>query len=245
MVFDIIKAGLGGASVGSAFGPWGAGIGAGLGVISSAFDGGGSGSSGGGGGGMDISGVLPQPLGFMEDYLENKFNLGSTFGSGDYKRLEGAMDAGKLDKYQLMSLYDAQGLDAGDKNYFDALTSTIGKERGKELASVIGQSMFRGATPSRKDVKDAYRYALATGSTGSPKEAQQAFASYFAQTPEGMKNRMPSSQELLAGMKYGPLVGTESGVFQFAGSPRTQDMIARLDKTKDYTSKKAQQLFNA
>ena len=55
MVFDFIKGALGGAGAGSAFGPWGAGIGAVLGGVSSlggsSSSGGGSGGYGGGGGG--------------------------------------------------------------------------------------------------------------------------------------------------------------------------------------------------
>ena len=149
-----------------------------------------------------------------------------------------------FDKCGLQNFMDIYGVDPDSKEYFDVVTSTIGRPRGEELAGVIGQTMFRGGTPSRDQIKDAYKYAKVTGSLGSPSDASRAFSSFFAQTPEGMKNRMPSSQELLAGMKYGPLVGTESGVFQFAGSPRTRQMIDRLDKTRQTTSQRAQDIFN-
>lgn len=208
--------------------------------------GGGGGSSGGGGGGLDMKELqkaLAAPK-FLSGYTEDLFNLDSNFGSGDYDRLLNAMDSGKIDKYQVMNIFGQQGLNPGDKDYFDALTSTIGKKRGKELAGVVGQSMFQGTAPSKSSIKDAYKYALLTGNTGTPQEAQQAMASYFAQTPEGMKNRMPSSQELLAGMKYGPLVGTESGVKLFAGTPRTQAMFDRIDAGRDFRSQKTKEIFN-
>jgi len=241
---------VGGAILGSVIPGVGTGLGAtiggGLGTAAGGlFGGGGSGSSGGGGGNFS-AGALPPPLPFMEDYLESKFGLNKSFSDERLDNYIGAMDKGKgFDKYGLQNFMDIYGVDPDSKEYFDVVTSTIGRPRGEELASVVGQSMFRGATPSRKDVKDAYRYALATGSTGSPKEAQQAFASYFAQTPEGMKNRMPSSQELLAGMKYGPLVGTESGVFLFGGTDRTNKMFDRLDNARTYRSKEAKKIFNA
>lgn len=212
-------------------------------LLGGLFGGGGGGSSGGGGG-MDVSGILPESLPFVDAYLEQNFNLGSTFGPGDYTRLGKAMDRGKIDKYQLMNLYDTQGLDAGDKNYFKALTSTIGKKRGKELAGAVGKTMFRGQDPSKKSIKDAYKYAALTGATGTPKEAQQAMASYFAQTPTGMRTRMPSSQELLAGMKYGPLVGTDSGVFLFGGTDRTNAMFDRLDAGRAFRGQKTKDIFN-
>ena len=222
----------------------GATIGGGLGTAAGSLFGGGGGGSSGGGGGMDISGILPQSLPFIDDYLEQNFNLESTFRPGDYRRLGKAMDKGKIDKYQLMNLYDAQGLDAGDKNYFKALTSTIDKKKGKKLAGVVGKAMFRGEDPSRKSIKDAYKYAALTGATGTPKEAQQAMASYFAQTPMGMRTRMPSSQELLAGMKYGPLVGTDSGVFLFGGTDRTNAMFDRLDAGRAFRAQKTKDIFN-
>jgi hypothetical protein len=241
---NFIQGAIGGGSVGSAFGPWGTGIGAVLGGVGSVF--GGGGGSSGGGGGMDMKALqkaLAAPK-FLGDYTENLFNLDSNFGSGDYDRLLNAMDAGKVDKYQVMNIFGQQGLNAGDKDYFDAMTSTIGKKRGRELASAVGQSMFRGATPTRKQTKDAYKYALLTGNTGTPQEAQQAISSYFAQTPEGMRNRMPSSQELLAGMKYGPLVGTDSGVFLFGGTDRTNKMFDRLDDARSYRSQKIHDIYN-
>jgi len=240
MVLDFIKGAISGAGAGSVFGPWGAGVGAVLGGVSSF--GGGSGSSGGGGG-MDMKALqkaLAAPK-FLGDYTKNLFDLDSDFGSGDYDRLLNAMDRGKVDKYQVMNIFDQQGLNAGDKDYFDAMTSTIGKERGRELADVIGQTMFRGATPTRKQTKDAYKYARLTGNTGTPQEAQQAISSYFAQTsPE---YRLPSSQELLAGMKYGPLIGTESGVKLFAGTDRTRDMFGRLDQGRDFRRKNYQKIL--
>lgn len=208
--------------------------------------GGSSGGSSGGGGGMnmkDLQKALAAPE-FLSSYTEDLFNLDSNFGSGDYDRLLNAMNAGKIDKYQVMNIFGQQGLNPGDKDYFDAMTSTIGKPRGLELADVVGQAMFRGATPTRKQTKDAYKYALLTGNTGTPQEAQQAMSSYFAQTPTGMKNRMPSSQELLAGMKYGPLVGTDSGVFLFGGTDRTNKMFDRLDDTRSYRSQKINEIYN-
>lgn len=224
----------------------GATIGGGLGTAAGGlFGGGGSGSSGGGGGGGSMAGALPAPLPFMEDYLESKFGLDKSFSDKRLDKYIGAMDRGKgFDKYGLQNFMDIYGVDPDSKEYFDVVTSTIGRPRGEELAGVIGQTMFRGGTPSRQQIQDAYKYAKVTGSLGSPSDASRAFSSFFAQTPEGMKNRMPSSQELLAGMKYGPLVGTESGVFQFAGSPRTREMIDRLDKTRSFTSQRAQDIFN-
>lgn len=207
---------------------------------------GGGGGSSGGGGGLDMKELqkaLAAPK-FLSGYTEDLFDLDSNFGSGDYDRLLNAMDSGTIDKYQVLNIFGQQGLNPGDKDYFDALTSTIGKKRGKELAGVVGQSMFQGNAPSKSSIKDAYQYALLTGNTGTPQEAQQAMASYFAQTPEGMKYRMPSSQELLAGMKYGPLVGTESGVKLFAGTPRTQAMFDRIDAGKNYRSEETSKIFN-
>lgn len=209
-------------------------------LLGGLFGGGGSGSSGGGGGldMKELEKALAAPK-FLSGYTEDLFDLDSNFGSGDYDRLLNAMNdptKGSLDKYQVMNIFGQQGLNPGDKDYFDALTSTIGKKRGRELAGVVGQSMFQGNAPSKSSIKDAYQYALLTGNTGTTQEAQQAMASYFAQTPEGMKYRMPSSQELLAGMKYGPLVGTESGVKLFAGTPRTQAMFDRIDAGRDLRS---------
>jgi len=171
---------------------------------------GGGGSSGGGGGGsFDVSGILPESLPFIDQYLEDQFNLAGTDDLSDY-----------------------------------FATSPVGKEEGRELASVIGQTMFRGATPTRKQTKDAYKFAKLTGNIGSSNQAQQAISSYFAQTPEGMRNRMPSSQELLAGMKYGPLVGTDSGVFLFGGTDRTNKMFDRLDDARSYRSQKIHNIYN-
>ena len=249
MVFDIIKGAIGGAGAGSVFGPLGAGIGAVLGGASSAFGGGGGGGSsgGGGGGGIDFDALqdIIAPPDFLSSYTENQFNVKPRLGPKDLEKYEKAMDRGKIDKYSLLGLYDSGGLDPSDKAYRDILTSTIGRPRGEELAGVIGGTMFGGAAPSREQVKNAYKYALVTGSTGSPKDAQQAFASYFAQTPEGMKNRMPSSQELLAGMKYGPLVGTESGVKLFGGTSRTNEMFDRIDGARNYRADKFSSIFNA
>ena len=196
--------------------------------------GGGGGSSGGGGGGIDFDALqdIIAPPDFLSSYTENQFNVKPRLGPKDLEKYEKAMDKGKIDKYSLLGLYDSGGLDPSDKAYRNILTSTIGRPRGEELADVIGKSMFGGGTPSREQVKDAYKYALVTGSTGSPKDAQQAFASYFAQTnPE---HRMPSSQELLAGMRYGPLVGTESGVKLFAGTPGMDRMFDRQESARRF-----------
>tara|TARA_E500000305_G_scaffold13329_1_gene9132 strand:- start:26 stop:622 length:597 start_codon:yes stop_codon:yes gene_type:complete len=168
---------------------------------------GGGGSSGGGGGSFDVSGILPESLPFVDQYLEDQFNLAGTDDLSDY-----------------------------------FATKPVRRKEGRELASVIGQSMFRGATPTRKQTKDAYKFAKLTGNTGSSNQAQQAISSYFAQTnPE---YRMPSSQELLAGMKYGPLVGTDSGVFLFGGTDRTNKMFDRLDDARSYRSQKIQDIYN-
>lgn len=168
---------------------------------------GGGGSSGGGGGSFDVSGILPESLPFVDQYLEDQFNLAGTDDLSDY-----------------------------------FATKPVRRKEGRELASVIGQSMFRGATPTRKQTKDAYKFAKLTGNTGSSNQAQQAISSYFAQTnPE---YRMPSSQELLAGMKYGPLVGTDSGVFLFGGTDRTNKMFDRLDDARSYRSQKINEIYN-
>jgi hypothetical protein len=177
-------------------------------LLGGLFGGGGS-SGGGGGGSFDVSKILPKSLPFVDQYLEDQFNLAGTDDLSDY-----------------------------------FATSPVGKKEGRELASVIGQSMFRGATPTRKQTKDAYKFAKLTGNTGSSNQAQQAISSYFAQTPEGMRNRMPSSQELLAGMKYGPLVGTDSGVFLFGGTDRTNKMFDRLDDARSYRSQKIHDIYN-
>lgn len=177
-------------------------------LLGGLFGGGGS-SGGGGGGSFDVSGILPESLPFIDQYLEDQFNLAGADDLSDY-----------------------------------FATSPVGKEEGRELASVIGQTMFRGATPTRKQTKDAYNFAKLTGNVGSSNQAQQAISSYFAQTPEGMRNRMPSSQELLAGMKYGPLVGTDSGVFLFGGTDRTNKMFDRLDDARSYRSQKIHDIYN-
>jgi len=210
--------------------------------------GGGGGSSGGGGGGMEIDMDefmdLIAPPDYLSSYVENQFNLAPPFGSNRIGQLENAVDQNKLDKYQLLNLYDTSGMNLGDKAYFDALTDTVGKKDRRELAGVVGATMFGGVEPTRKQIKAADKYAKATGQIGSPKEAQQAYSTYFAQTPQGMANRMPSSQELLAGMKYGPLVGTESGVKLFAGTPRTNEMFDRIDGAKNYRADKFSSIFN-
>lgn len=216
-------------------------------LLGGLFGGGGGGSSGGGGG-LDM-GRLQEALTapqFLSAYTDDLFNLDSDFGSVETNRLLNAMSNPKkgLDKYQVMNILGQQGFDSGDKPYFEALTSTIGKKRGKKLAGAVGKAMFRGEDPSRKSIKDAYKYAALTGATGTPKEAQQAMASYFAQTPMGLKNRMPSSQELLAGMKYGPLVGTDSGVFLFGGTDRTNAMFDRLDAGRAFRGQKTKDIFN-
>jgi len=204
--------------------------------------GGGSGSSGGGGGFSNPYDFLPEQRPYINTYLDDMFgvpDLDSNFDSGDYLD---AMNSGDIDKYQVMNIFGQQGLNPGDKDYFDALTSTIGKKRGKELAGVVGQAMFQGNAPSKSSIKDAYQYALLTGNTGTPQEAQQAMASYFAQTnPEFSA---PSSEQLLAGMKYGELVGTDSGVKLFAGTPRTQAMFDRIDAGRDLRSQKTKEIFN-
>ena len=239
---------VGGAILGSVIPGVGTGLGAtiggGLGTAAGGlFGGGGSGSSGGGGGGLDMEELqkaLAAPQ-FLSDFTQDLFNfdVDSNFDSGKYLN---AMDSGKLDKYQVTNIFNQQGLNPGDKDYFDAITSTIGKRRGEELAGVVAQAMFQGTEPSESSIKDAYQYALLTGNTGTPQDAQQAMASYFAQTnPEF---RAPSSQELLAGMKYGPLVGTESGVKLFAGTDRTQAMFDRIDAGRDLRSQKTKEIFN-
>ena len=208
---------------------------------------GGGGSSGGGGGGMGIDmdefmGLIAPPD-YLSSYVEDQFNLAPPFGSKRIGQLENAVDQNKLDKYQLLNLYDTAGMDLGDKAYFRALTDTVGKKDRRELAGVVGTAMFGGKEPTRKQIKAADKYAKATGQTGSPKEAQQAYATYFAQTnPE---YRMPSSQELLAGMKYGPLVGTESGVKLFGGTSRTNEMFDRIDGARNYRADKFSSIFNA
>ena len=223
-----------------------AGLGAVVGGLGGLF-GGGGGSSGGGGMDMEaLQKALAAPK-FLGDYTKNLFDLDSDFGSVEYGRILNAMNnprKGDLDKYQVMNIFGQQGLDAGDKKYFDVMTSTIDKPTGLELAGTVGKSMFRGAKPTRKEAKDAYKYALLTGNTGTPEEAQQAMSSYFAQTPTGMKNRMPSSQELLAGMRRGPLVGTDSGVFLFGGTDRTNKMFDRLDDARAYRSGKTKEIYN-
>ena len=210
--------------------------------------GGGGGSSGGGGGGMGIDMDefmnLIAPPDYLSSYVEDQFNLAPPFGSKRIGQLENAVDQNKLDKYQLLNLYDTSGMNLGDKAYFDALTDTVGKKDRRELAGVVGATMFGGVEPTRKQIKAADKYAKATGQIGSPKEAQQAYSTYFAQTPQGMANRMPSSQELLAGMRYGPLVGTESGVKLFAGTPRTNEMFDRIDGAKNYRADKFSSIFN-
>ena len=239
---------VGGAILGSVIPGVGTGLGAtiggGLGTAAGGlFGGGGSGSSGGGGGVLDMEELqkaLAAPQ-FLSDYTQDLFNLDNNFDSGDYLD---AMNAGDIDKYQVMNIFDQQGLSPGDKDYFTALTSKIDEERGEELAGIVGQAMFRGTAPSESSIKDAYQYALLTGNTGSPQDAQQAMASYFAQTPEGMKNMAPSSEQLLAGMKYGELVGTDSGVKLFAGTPRTQAMFDRIDAGRDFRSQKTKEIFN-
>ena len=187
---------------------------------------------------------LIAPPDYLSSYVEDQFNLAPPFGSKRIGQLENAVDQNKLDKYQLLNLYDTSGMNLGDKAYFDALTDTVGKKDRRELAGVVGATMFGGVEPTRKQIKAADKYAKATGQIGSPKEAQQAYSTYFAQTPQGMANRMPSSQELLAGMRYGPLVGTESGVKLFAGTPRTNEMFDRIDGAKNYRADKFSSIFN-
>ncbi len=77
---NFIQGALGGGSVGSAFGPWGTGIGAVVGGVGSLFGGGGSGSSGGGGGGssgktINPMAYLPETPRFVDDYLSDMFGV--------------------------------------------------------------------------------------------------------------------------------------------------------------------------
>jgi len=216
-------------------------------ILGGLFGGGGGSSGGGGGMGIDMDEFmnLIAPPDYLSQYVEDQFNLGPPFGSNRMDQLQTAVDDNKLDKYQLLNIYDTAGMNLGDKEYFDALTDTVGKKDRRELAGVVGATMFGGEEPTRKEIKAADKYAVATGQTGSPKEAQQAYSTYFAQTPKGMKNRLPSSQELLAGMKYGPLVGTESGVKLFGGTQRTNQMFDRIDGARQFRGDKFNEIFNA
>ncbi|MCP3698759.1 MAG: hypothetical protein GY920_09435 [Aliivibrio sp.] len=250
---NFIQGALGGGSVGSAFGPWGTGIGAVVGGVGSLFGGGGgSGSSGGGGGGssgktINPMAYLPETPRFVDDYLSDMFGVqkGGFFDRGTQKKFQKAVDSNKLDKYSLMNLYDTAGLDPSSAGYQQALTDTIGKKNAFEIAGLMAPQMYGGGTASRKEIKDMYKLATLTGKTGSPQEFSQFASAYMAQTPEGKKNRMPSGQELLLGSRYGPLVGTESGSFLFGGTPGMDRMFNRQESARRFRADKAKDIFNA
>ena len=52
-------------------------------ILGGLFGGGGS-SGGGGGGSFDVSGILPESLPFVDQYLEDQFNLAGTDNLSDY-----------------------------------------------------------------------------------------------------------------------------------------------------------------
>jgi hypothetical protein len=244
---NFIQGALGGGSVGSAFGPWGTGIGAVVGGVGSLFGGGGSGSSGGGGGsGKTINPMdyLPETP-FVDDYLSGMFGVqkGGFFDRGTQKKFQRAVDSNKLDKYSLMNLYDIAGLDPSSAGYQQALTDTIGKKNAFEIAGLTSPLFMGGGTASRKEIKDMYKLATLTGKTGSPQEFSQFASSYMAQTnPE---HRLPSGEELRLGSRYGPLVGTESGSFLFGGTPGMDRMFNRQESARRFRADKAKDIFNA
>jgi hypothetical protein len=249
---NFIQGALGGGSVGSAFGPWGTGIGAVVGGVGSLFGGGGSGSSGGGGGGSSGKTInpmdyLPETPAFVDSYLSDMFGVqkGGFFDRGTQKKFQRAVDDNKFDKNSLLALYDRAGLDPSSAGYQQALTDTIGKKNAFEIAGLMAPQMYGGGTASRKEIKDMYKLATLTGKTGSPQDFSQFAASYMAQTPEGKKNRMPSGQELLLGSRYGPLVGTESGSFLFGGTPGMDRMFNRQESARRFRADKAKDIFNA
>lgn len=251
MVLDFIKGAVGGAGAGSVFGPWGAGIGAVLGGVSSFGGGGGSGSSGGGGGGssnaVNPMDYLPETPAYIDSYLSDMFGVqkGGFFNRDKQKDFQRAIDSNKLDKYSVMNLYDAAGLDPSSPGYQQALTDTIGKKNAFEIAGLMAPQMYGGGTASRKQIKDMYKLATLTGKTGSPQEFSQFATAYMSQTPEGKKNRLPSGQELLLGSRYGPLVGTESGSFLFGGTPGMDRMFNRQESARKFRADKAKNIFNA
>ena len=198
-------------------------------ILGGLFGGGGGGSSGGGGGSM--AGALPEPYGpaqgFLEDYFDN-FGVPKAFGPKDFKQFQKAIDRGNIDKYTALGLYDTAGISPADKSYQNVLFDTVKEADAKNITGLLGKQFgaFSGVSPGDKEISELYELGKLTGKTGSPQE----FSNFITQTLSmDPRYRQPSGQELLAGMKYGPLVNV-GGTMQFKASPRSQRMFDKIDE---------------
>lgn len=194
------------------------------------FGGGGGGSSGGGGGSM--AGALPKPYGPAQDYLrayfDDNFGVPKPFGDRDFNEFERAIDRGNIDKYTALGLYDTAGVPASDKEYQDVLFDTVKESDAKNIAGLLGKQlgMFSGVSPGDDEINELFELGRLTGKTGSPQEFGNFIAQSLSMDP---RYRQPSGQELIAGMKYGPLVNV-GGTMQFKASPRSQRMFDKIDE---------------
>lgn len=208
----------------------GAAVSTGLGFgLNKLFGGGGGGSPGGGGGSM--AGALPEPYGPAQDFLEKYFgNFGvpKPFGDRDFNMFEKAIDRGNIDKYTALGLYDTAGISPSDEKYQNVLFDTVKESDAKNITGLLGKQlgMFSGVSPGDKEIGELFELGKLTGKTGSPQEFSNFIAQSLSMDP---RYRQPSGQELLAGMKYGPVVNV-GGTMQFKANPRSQRMFDKIDE---------------
>ena len=251
MVFDIIKGALGGAGAGSAFGPWGAGVGALLGGVSSlggsSSSGGGSGGYGGGGGGFSMADFELTPEEYSKNYVEKMFGItprayGFTADDPDSNTfadtLISGIDNNKLDKYQAFNQLGASGLNMQDpdllnsKAYGDLLTDTVGKAEGKDMSAGFSKLLYGNEGVTNKEQEDIYDLAQSLGKTGSTQDLSNFTTAYMAQTAKGLRNRMLSPDEQALATRYGSADFDDKGSMFFTpskGQKRRGDRVRAFE----------------
>lgn len=200
-------------------------------LLGGLFGGGGGSSGGGGGGAFDFENVLPEPYGPAMDFLGGYFGDNPGLGQEDFDDFGKAVDKGRLDKYSALGLYGSMGVDPSEQGYKDMLFDKITKKQGFDIGRSVGKQMgaFSGIAPDDDKLKDLYKLGKKTGKTGSGSE----FSNFVAQSLSMDPNyRMPSGQEYLTGMKYGPLVNV-GGTMMFKATPATKNRMARQQQGKE------------
>lgn len=248
MVFDFIKGALGGAGAGSAFGPWGAGVGALLGGVSSLGGGSGGGSGGyGGGGGMSFE--LPPPNQFAMDYMQDKFFKPKDLGFvGNWKdpdidtfanTLLKSVDNNTLDKYQAMNLLGGSGVDMQDpdflnsKAYRDLLTDTVHRPEAKDMSAGFSKLLYGNEGITNKEQADIYNLAKSLGKAGSTQDLSNFTTAYMSQTAKGLRNRMLSPGEQALTTKYGGAVFDDKGSMFFTPTTAQKRRGDRVNAFED------------
>ena len=250
MVFDIIKGALGGAGAGSAFGPWGAGVGAVLGGVSSlggSSSGGGSGGYGGGGGDFNMMDFELTPDEYSKNYVEQMFGVKpNVYGFTDDDPDSGTfadtlikgIDDNKLDKYQAFNQLGASGLNMqdpallGSKAFGDLLTDTVGRQEGKDMSSGFSNLLYGKEGITNREQEDIYDLAKSLGKTGSTQDLSNFTTAYMAQTAKGLRNRMLSPDEQALATKYGGAVFDDKGSMFFTpskGQKRRSDRVRAFE----------------